>query len=59
MINSLLSESDYTWQIVPNILSYVLQLLFVLYHNLRVLQSGYKEGWEVWVTLVTLILLFI
>jgi len=59
MINSILSESDYTWQIAPNILLYGLQLFFVIFHNLKVLQSGYREGWEVWITIITLLLILV
>ena len=59
MIHSILSKSDYRLQIMPKLVLYLLQLIFVLIHNFYLIQSGYQEGWEYLLTIITVILLLI
>lgn len=57
MINAILLKSDYTMEIMPQLVAYICQTVLVLCHHLYVLQSGYKDGWEAWVTFFAVVMI--
>jgi len=42
-------------EILPQFIVFVIQIFLVTYHHMYVIQSGYEEGWEVYLTFFTII----
>ena len=56
MITAILSESDYTLQMLPQLMLSLTQIVLTLIHHLYVMQDGYEFYWSYIVSTLLLIL---